>query len=279
MKLLMLHGYTQNGNNFQRKLRKLEQRLHTIFPGSEFVWPEGPLQLCASGVPGYDLASNEKQYLEGPELRAWFHLQNMQVNPPQGLLQSIDMLAEVLERDGPFDGVIAFSQGTVLAAILASLLQGKSRHEAFQEHLQTSRDIMPYPEAFKDIQHPPFKFGILYAGRVFEPTYFNWLYNPPIETSFCHFVGKWDPMVAPEERDLVLTKLSSGPDSRTITHCGGHFVPVDDLNTDHVVDFLAECSSRTSSESSGSCRGSVVSGIDSGIGFGSSSGSSEDGCC
>lgn len=150
------------------------------------------------------------------------------------------MLAEVVNRDGPFDGVVAFSQGTVMAAMLASLLQGKVRREAYEKALQTSANIMPYPEAFLKIQHPPLKFGITYAGRVGRTSYYDWLYeSPAIDTPFCHFVGFWDPMVDHEERDAVLAKLSSSALSTTIVHFGGHFVPSDNDNNDRVVDFIS----------------------------------------
>jgi hypothetical protein len=265
MKVLMLHGFTQNSWTFQRKLRRLTERLHKTFPDTELVWPEGQILLNPSDIPG---TNYERQTVEGPEIRAWFHLQNMEAleDPKSGLLEGINMLVEVLQREGPFDGVIGFSQGTVLAAILASLLQGKTRLDAFQRAGQTYPHIMPYPEAFTKIRHPPFKFGILYAGRVLaSPTtvFFDWLYeDPPIDTSFCHFVGKWDPMVDHHEREAVLTRLCGGQ-SRTITHGGGHFVPVDDGAISHVVDFIVECSNR----------------IDSAYGSGSSQGSSEDGSC
>lgn len=154
------------------------------------------------------------------------------------------MLADILARDGPFDGVIAFSQGTILAAILASLLEGRARVNAFERAPQISPDIMPYPSAFINLTHPPFKFGILYAGRVGTTRYSDWLYeDPQIDTPFCHFVGKWDPMVDYEERDAVLAKLCGSKMSRTIVHAGGHFVPVNDEMVRHVVDFIAKCSS------------------------------------
>ena len=252
MKILMLHGYSQNSCTFQRKLRRLAERLHQAFPNTELVWPEGPLHLHASDIPGYEPVKTERHLHEGPELRAWFHLRYVQ-DPPHGLLQSLDLLAEILERDGPFDGVIAFSQGTILAAILASLLHGQARLDAFQRALQISPHIMPYPETFINLRHPPFKFGILYAGRVGTTRYSNWLYeDPPIDTPFCHFVGKWDPMVDHEERDAVLAKLSGSKESRTIVHVGGHFVPVNDKMVGHVVDFIAKCSNRKHSDGSDS---------------------------
>jgi fermentation-respiration switch protein FrsA (DUF1100 family) len=172
------------------------------------------------------------------------------------------MLADILNRDGPFDGVIAFSQGTILAAILASLLEGQTRRDTFHRTLQISPNIMPYPEAFINLKHPPLKFGILYAGRVGTTRYSDWLYeDPPIGTPFCHFVGKWDPMVDHEERDAVLAKLSGSKKSRTIVHAGGHFVPVNGEMVRHVVDFIAKCSSCKDSDATDSAEDSAYEAI------------------
>lgn len=172
------------------------------------------------------------------------------------------MLAEVLKREGPFDGVIAFSQGTILAAIMASLLEGQTRVDAFQRALQISPDIMPYPGTFINLRHPPFRFGILYAGRVGTTRYSDWLYEDPlIDTPFCHFVGKWDPMVDHEERDAVLAKLSGSKELRTIVHAGEHFVPVDDEMVGHVVDFITKCSNCKHSDGSDSAEDSAYEAI------------------
>jgi hypothetical protein len=37
------------------------------------------------------------------------------------------MTAQILSIEGPIDGVVAFSQGTVTAGFIASLLQGHAR--------------------------------------------------------------------------------------------------------------------------------------------------------
>lgn len=245
MKILMLHGYAQNTDTFQRKMRRLEERLRTIFPNTDFTWPEGTLPLRMSDISGHEPAgfSTEPHSTLSPDLRAWFHLRYVQ-DPPHGLFESLDMIAGVLKRDGPFDGVVAFSQGTVLAAMVASLLQeGGVRHRAYEEALRSSRGpIMPYPAAFKNLEHPPLKWGILYAGRVGRTSYYDWLYEcPRIDTPFCHFVGMWDPMVDHEERDAVVAKLSSNEKSATIVHTGGHFAPTDKANNERVVDFIELC--------------------------------------
>jgi hypothetical protein len=247
MKILMLHGYAQNSDTFQRKMRRLEERLRTTFPQTEFTWPEGALRLRVSDIPGHEPPGSpgeQRHSTLNPDLRAWFHLRYVQ-DPPHGLFESLDLIAGVLEREGPFDGVVAFSQGTVLAAMVASLLQdGKVRHEAYEEALRNSREasIMPYPQAFKGLQHPPLNFGILYAGRVGRTSYYDWLYeSPPINTPFCQFVGMWDPMVDHDERDAVVAKLSSNENSVTIVHTGGHFAPTNEDNNDRVVEFIKQC--------------------------------------
>jgi pimeloyl-ACP methyl ester carboxylesterase len=242
MKILMLHGYAQNCDTFQRKLRRLEERLRTTFPDTEFTWPEGPLRLCVSEIPGHD--ERQRDTLS-PDLRAWFHLRYVQ-DPPHGLFESLDLIAGVLEREGPFDGIVAFSQGTVLAAMVASMLQeGGVRHGAYEEATRNSSQdaaIMPYPEAYKNLQHPPLKFGILYASRVGRTSYYDWLYeSPPIDTPFCQFAGMWDPMVEHEERDAVVARLSGNEKSVTIVHTGGHFAPTDAENNDRVVEFIMQC--------------------------------------
>ena len=120
MKILMLHGYAQNSDTFQRKMRRLEERLRTTFPNTEFTWPEGALRLRVDDIPGHDTQPQHSTL--NPDLRAWFHLRYVQ-DPPHGLFESLDLIAGVLEREGPFDGIVAFSQGTVLAAMVASRLQ------------------------------------------------------------------------------------------------------------------------------------------------------------
>jgi pimeloyl-ACP methyl ester carboxylesterase len=258
MKILMLHGYAQNSDTFQRKMRRLEERLRTTFPNTEFAWPEGVLQLRVDGIIGHD-GEQQQQHNNtlSPDLRAWFHLRYV-LDPPHGFFESLDLIAGVLERDGPFDGVVAFSQGTVLAAMVASMLQEKGvRHGAYEEALKKSQNatIMPYPQSFKDLQHPPLKFGILYAGRVGRTSYYDWLYkSPPIDTPFCQFVGMWDPMVDHEERDAVVARLSSNEKSVTIVHTGGHFAPTDDDNNDRVVEFIKRCCCKSGNDSGRGCK-------------------------
>lgn len=241
MKVLMLHGYAQSGDTFRRKARRLEKRLKQTYPSAKFVYLNGPIKLQINDIPGSKSADLVQSDVEGHDMRAWFDLRVVR-NPPNGLHKSLAVLAAVLGAQGPFDGVIAFSQGTVVGAMVASLLQGVTRYSAYESALRQSSDILEYPEAYLDISHPPFKFAIFYASRVGMGAYSDWLYRfPLIETPFCHFFGQLDPMVSHEERDEVTAKLCGAEGSRMVIHVGGHFVPTDNNSIDHASRFVEDC--------------------------------------
>lgn len=235
MKILMLHGYAQTGDSFHRKLSRLEASLQELDPKTDFVYLDGPIKLETHDIPG----STGAYYHRGEhDMRAWFDLRIVQ-NPPTGIHRSLDLLAATLKREGPFDGIVAFSQGTVVGAMVASLLQGDVRRRAYEAALEQSGDILDYPESFLGIRHPPLKFALFYASRVGTGDYSGWMYHHPrIETPFCHFYGEWDPMVSYEERDAVLERVRGNEEAMVVSHGGGHFVPTDCRSIETACDFV-----------------------------------------
>lgn len=241
MKILMLHGYAQSGDTFRRKARRLEKKLKQTNPSAIFFYLNGPIKLQINDIPGSKSADFAQSDVAGHDMRAWFDLRVVR-NPPKGLHQSLALLAAVLEAQGPFDGIVAFSQGTVVGAMVASLLQGATRYNAYEAALKQSHDIFKYPEAYLHISHPPFKFALFYASRVGMGAYSDWMYRcPVVETPFCHFFGQLDPMVSHEERDEVTAKLCGSEGSRMIIHVGGHFVPTDNNSINHASRFVEDC--------------------------------------
>jgi hypothetical protein len=136
MKILMLHGYAQTGDTFRRKVRRLETSLRQLDAKTEFVYLDGPITLQTHDIPG-SAATYHRAVDHGGEheMRAWFDLRIVH-NPPTGIHQSLDLLAAVLKSQGPFDGVVAFSQGTIVGAMVASLLQGDIRRRAYEAALE-----------------------------------------------------------------------------------------------------------------------------------------------
>jgi dihydrofolate reductase len=104
-------------------------------------------------------------------------------------------VAKVIAEEGPFDGVIGFSQGATMAAMVASLLE-PGRKEAFQHfEKDTSEGApgIPFPTAFEQLQHSPLKFALLYSGfRAPGARYRAFYENPPIQTPALHILGTLD---------------------------------------------------------------------------------------
>lgn len=234
----MLHGYAQTGDTFRRKVRRLEASLRQLTEEAEFVYLDGPIKLETHDIPG---STGAYHHRGEHDMRAWFDLRIVR-NPPNGIHRSLDLLAAVLEKQGPFDGVLAFSQGTVVGAMVASLLQGDVRRRAYEAALEQSDDILDYPESFANIRHPPLKFALFYASRVGTGNYSGWMYrHPRIKTPFCHFYGEWDPMVSYEERDAVLERVRGDEGAIVVAHGGGHFVPTDRDSNEIACGFVRRC--------------------------------------
>jgi hypothetical protein len=142
----MLHGYTQSGALFRGKTRALEKNLHKAFPagGCKLIYPTAPIRLARPDVPSlygtfggtYGTGSDAVTKLDGddgePDAWAWWRRKGD--NEPfayEGLEEGLARVAEVLRRDGPFDGVVGFSQGGALAGMVASLLE-EGRMEVFE---------------------------------------------------------------------------------------------------------------------------------------------------
>jgi hypothetical protein len=58
MRVLMLHGYTQTGDNFRRKIRRLENRLRQTNAEADFVYADRPMRLGMYVIPGFHLATS-----------------------------------------------------------------------------------------------------------------------------------------------------------------------------------------------------------------------------
>lgn len=225
LKVLMLHGYTQNGTLFHAKTRALEKHLQKIFPGLSLSYPTGPLQLKPSDVPGFDPSTSEDP--DSIEAYGWWRRSDT-TDPPEyvGLDQGLDTVAKVIEAEGPFDGIIGFSQGAALAAMVASLLEGESRKQAFEKARSKSALAIPYPAAFARLNHPPLKFCVAYCGFIAPGERYRGFYeDPQIQTPVCHFIGSLDSVVD-ETRTQALVDATGGPGkTQIVTHPGGHFVP------------------------------------------------------
>jgi fermentation-respiration switch protein FrsA (DUF1100 family) len=245
LQILMLHGYTQSGPLFHAKTRALEKHLQKAFPGSTLVYPTGPLRLSPADVPGFESSSSAEA--TDVEAYGWWRRSNT-AEPPEylGLEDGMAAVAKILATEGPFDGVVGFSQGAALTAMLASLLEGPPRHEAFSYFRTESPLSIPFPPSFESLQHPPLKFGVIYSGFVAPGQRYKAFYDHPhIQTPTAHFLGSLDSVVDEGRSRALIDACGGEGKARVIWHPGGHFVPSGKQHLEALVDFIQSTTSLT----------------------------------
>lgn len=254
LKLLMLHGYTQSGPLFHAKSRALIKHLTKAFAHHEVsaIYPTGPLRLNPADIPGYEAPApttegGEAPPDDAPEAYGWFRRSNT-ADPPlyMGLEDGLAAVAKVLREEGPFDGVIGFSQGAAMAAMVASLLE-RGRKDAFAKAKAKEGgggvDVFEYPSSFADLSHPPFRFAICYSGfRSPGARYRGFYEEPAVQTPVLHVLGTLDAVVEESRSRSLIEACVGDPESegKVVWHPGGHFLPSQRPYLDAAVVFIKE---------------------------------------
>jgi hypothetical protein len=268
----MLHGYTQSGPLFRAKTRALEKNLLKAFPqGIHLAYPTAPHRLSPADVPGAAPSPSAADDDDASEAFAWWRRRDPPPGAPpapvdgaayDGLDEGLAAVARALRDEGPFDGVVGFSQGGALAALVASLLEpgrprafASRRREALAAAAAQGRgdkadeDDLPiaFPASFLAVPssssfsaaadeeggiggeeedpktiHPPLRFAVSYSGFASAHARYAAFYDAAIATPTQHFLGTLDAVVA-ERRSLALVERCASP--RVVRHPGGHFLP------------------------------------------------------
>ena len=165
-----------------------------------------------------------------------------------GIEEGLETIARCIREEGPFDGVVGFSQGAAAAAMIASLLEGERRVEAFNRMGKDGG--IPFPASFSNIEKEggmvqgPLKFCIVYSGFMAPGNKYKAFYEPRTETKSLHFIGQVDTVVS-EERSRTLAGCfvgnGNGGIGRVVVHPGGHFTPSQRPWLDAVAGFVKEC--------------------------------------
>ncbi|KAM9321435.1 esterase OVCA2 [Gastrophryne carolinensis] len=197
LRILALHGYWQNERAFWERtgaLRKnLKNRAELVMISAPLLIPELP-----------DGSSNEDGPREDP--RGWWfsNPEKSSFNAMEetkscsGLEESLQTVAQAFSELGPFNGILGFSQGAALVAMLCALKkQGDPRFS--------------------------FDFAILVAGFKSLASEHSSYYQEPITVPTLHVYGDTD-RVIPGELSQELASHFVNP--VLLTHPGGHYIPV-----------------------------------------------------
>ena len=250
LKILMLHGFTQSGPLFHAKTRALAKHLTKIYPSLSFSYPTGAHRLQAPDLPYIPSSDESGIALQLEDAYGWWRRQDTAEGEIiyEGIEEGLETIAKTIREEGPFDGVVGFSQGAAAAGLVASLLEGPRRLSAFRKAEQGGG--IPFPASFLDSKteggmvQGPLKFCIIYSGFMAPGKLYKGFYDPPIKTKNLHFIGQVDTVVSEERsRALVESFAGSGEEilRRVVVHPGGHFLPSQRPWLDAVAGFSKEC--------------------------------------
>ncbi|KAL3419944.1 serine hydrolase [Phlyctema vagabunda] len=251
LKILMLHGFTQNGKLFHAKTRALEKQLIKAFPatavsplkdnypgGVELLYPTGPILLEPADIPGFDVKA-----ADGVEREAYgWWKRETGTELFHGFDEGLAVVAKTIQDAGGVDGVIGFSQGGAEAGFVASLLE-EGRKASFEKN----ENGIKFPASFEGLQDRPLKFAVSYSGFKAEHDVYQALYQPKIKTPMLHVIGSLDSVVE-ESRCIALAK--SCEQENIVYHPGGHFVPIGKEMVGNLVGFIrGACEKKKEEES------------------------------
>ncbi|KAI9819152.1 MAG: hypothetical protein M1827_007308 [Pycnora praestabilis] len=247
LKILMLHGYTQSGPLFHAKTRALEKALQKAIPaapssaslpqypgGVQLIYPTAPMKLRMADIPGREVGDEDT---DEPDAWGWWR-KNTGTGEYIGIDSGLKTIAETLKDDGPFVGVIGFSQGGCAAGMVTSLLE-PGRRQAFDKAREEGG--MEYPTVLLtdgDVIHPQLKFGVSYSGFGAPHELYHAFYEPKITTPTLHFIGSLDSVVEESRSQRLIDACVGKKDETVIYHPGGHFLPSQKQFVNALVGFI-----------------------------------------
>lgn len=227
--LTIRSGYSQSGPLFRSKTGAMSKMMAKALPdfGAERFYPTGPHRLRPADIPGFqpregaDGEAGAAQDEVVPDSHGWF-FHDEEAGPLRGLEEGMRCIADAIEEAGGVDGVLGFSQGGAVGALVAAALEpGRTLPQGEEEGAEHAGWARRLREANGGRS---LRFCVVYSGFVARPgARLGWLYEGGVKTSSCHFFGSLDTVVD-ETMSQALADKFVGAD--VVVHPGGHHVPV-----------------------------------------------------
>ncbi|XP_034949593.1 esterase OVCA2 [Chelonus insularis] len=192
LRVLALHGYYQSNTIFSGKLGSLRKSFKQKV---DFIFAQAP-----HVVPPHQF-DNEENEVDGRGW--WFNTEDhiFKATVPSNLSvcfeESVKVIEKIFEEQGPFDGILGFSQGASFVSILCSMQQ-------------------------KKISPIKFNFAIMISGFKSLCAPHAVFYDEQINLPSLHVYGESDKII-PIEMATDLANLFIN--KKVVIHEGGHFVP------------------------------------------------------
>ncbi|CAO3631764.1 unnamed protein product [Cunninghamella echinulata] len=232
LKILCLHGMSQNGAIFRKKTAVIRKKLDKI---ADMVYITAPHLSLHPNHTSEALreAAADKDAPQELKPFGWWLPKEDEIQPTDdsfvGFKESIEVVKDILTKEGPFDGIFGFSQGAAFASMLTAALENKSL----------------LPEYFpNDFQHPPFRFAMVAASFIPDRPIAHRIFSSKIKTPSIHMIGEKDSLIVPEQMETLANAFE---DPIFLRHSGGHVVPSNAPSRNEISSFVSKFV-KTSSE-------------------------------
>lgn len=226
LRILMLHGYTQNAALFKDRTggvrKSLKQLAELVYCDAPFDVPKFTQTATEAAPPSSEKPEQPQHVSDETETasKGWY-TKRPDSDQVQDVEQSLDYLNQIFKDLGPFDGVWGFSQGATMTHFLVNALLENHRNQPKSDAI----DNRP-PAVRESIK---FKFAILTATSKSAHAYwpgFDRFYRQGEKLTMpsLHIIGKSD-KITDFEKSLELAEYYENP--RVYVHEQGHFIPGD----------------------------------------------------
>ncbi|XP_017777791.1 PREDICTED: esterase AGAP003155 [Nicrophorus vespilloides] len=201
LKVLAIHGYRQNAEVFRQKTGSFRKMVHKWVQFTYVTAPHKVILVDELNNDGEEVnigqSADEEQY-------GWFFNRDNKTyrgirkgGPAVGFEESLKFIEKVVEEQGPFNGIMGFSQGACFVGLLCDL---------------QARGMLPYK----------FDFAIMASGFKSDCLPHKKYYSEPISIPTLHIYGETDNII-PTEMSKSLATVFGEP--LEISHPGGHYLP------------------------------------------------------
>lgn len=213
-KLLFLQGFLQNGKVFSKKSSGIRKLLKKSNVQCDYM--DAPVILEKKDLPFEMDDAKWQETLNAGVNRAWFY--HSDISSELDLSPAIEAVTKYIKDNGPYDGIVGFSQGAALASIITNKIT-----ELVPSHPQFKVSLLI--AAYSFTEPDPENEGQLRISQKFQDSF------KPMDdrTTKMLFVYGTADMAVPCERAKYLyniyTKGQELDDCKAYEHPGGHMVP------------------------------------------------------
>ncbi|ODV66677.1 FSH1-domain-containing protein [Hyphopichia burtonii NRRL Y-1933] len=232
-RILCLPGYLQNGKVFAEKSSGI-RKLLTKKLGFELDYVDPPIKINTKEELPFKLGETEEEQaskwdaiVEQDLNRCWWV--HKDPGTYEGFDEALNYVIEQIKTKGPYDGIIGFSQGAAMAAIVTNKVKELvPNHEHFKIGVFFSGFVFTEPVNSEDIMvnlNHSIENVKEYQEKVkVVPEFVDRFTLPKCETRILNIYGSSDNTV-PGIRSEYLSTFYPQEQLQEFKHEGGHFLP------------------------------------------------------